>query len=304
MSSRYLATVRRATWMPSPREHPGELRVAQRLAGSSSAISLRMLARIAVEEMSCRPRPRPGWKRSSGTRTCRAACACTCRRSRARSSIRACDGLGDVAQDHRPHVFLALLEERAWRSTMVRATLISVSLRISRLFSSQRASCSWARSLAFGRRRPPGRIALVHLEARHRRRIDLHRPAPVGAPHEHVGNDVLRLARPRTATRARMAAADQRRAPPAAVLVAGTAAAARRCRDRRRPQVLARNRGARSRPGVRVRAGELQADALAPSARRRRPGRASARSRAPARPRPRSRQVGAQAARDVGQRAR
>jgi hypothetical protein len=36
----------------------------------------------------------------------------------------------------------------AWRCTIVRATLSSVSLRISRLRISQRASCSWPRSEA------------------------------------------------------------------------------------------------------------------------------------------------------------
>ncbi len=41
-----------------------------------------------------------------------------------------------------------------WRSTIERATFMSVSWRISRLFSSQRASCSCARMVAWLALRP------------------------------------------------------------------------------------------------------------------------------------------------------
>ena len=40
-------------------------------------------------------------------------------------------------------------KKAAWRCTIERATFSSVSLRISRLRSSQRASCTWARSTAW-----------------------------------------------------------------------------------------------------------------------------------------------------------
>src|ERR1700678_1035203 len=49
--SRYLATVRRATGMPSPERISASRLSLKGLAGSSSRMSLRILARIAVEEV-------------------------------------------------------------------------------------------------------------------------------------------------------------------------------------------------------------------------------------------------------------
>ena len=63
------------------REHLGNAAVATAgCRASPRCISLRILARMAVDEVPGRPRPRPGSRRNSAARTRRAACACTCRR--------------------------------------------------------------------------------------------------------------------------------------------------------------------------------------------------------------------------------
>ena len=130
------------------------------------------------------------------------------------------------------------------RSTMERATFISVSLRISRLFSSQRASCSWARMRGVaGVAADQARVALVQAHARQRGGVDLHRPAVLGAAHEHIRDHVFGRARADDGARA----ADGRSAPapaPRRALLRWRAAraAAATARGRRR----ARGDGGRS----------------------------------------------------------
>ena len=99
-----------------------------------------------------------------------------------------------------------------WRSTIERATLVSVSLRISRLLSSQRASCSWVRMRGvLGAAADQLGVRLVlSADPRQGGRIDLDRPAARGAPHEHVGHHVLGRGRADDRAGAGMAGAHQR----------------------------------------------------------------------------------------------
>ena len=153
----------------------------------------------------------------------------------------------------------------AWRCTIVRATLSSVSLRISRLrMQPARLLQLRAQRRVVGRPAHEARVALVDLESRHRRRVDLDGPALVGAPHEDVRDDVLGLRALESRPRSRVAAADQRERLVQAVLVHGQGLPQRgEVAVRDRLQVIAgdpeRELAAR-RVGLEL--GELQADAL------------------------------------------
>ena len=149
------------------------------------------------------------------------------------------DRLGDVAQDHRLHGFVAVLEEGRL-PLHDRARHLEQRV-VADLEAADAASALPAAARAATRSRPSAadqaRVALV----------DLQRAAPtpalistdqpcVGAPHEDVGHDVLRLRALEGRARPRMAAAHQRqRRLQASSSDAAARAAARRSRGPRQP---------------------------------------------------------------------
>ena len=113
MASRYLATVRRATGMPSL-DRSSAMRLS--LSGASVHFVADELADLGADGggggAGAVGSSRPGWKRSSAIRNAaRRVHVFAGGHARNRRFVHA-DGVGDVAQDHRPHVLLALFQER------------------------------------------------------------------------------------------------------------------------------------------------------------------------------------------------
>ena len=147
MASRYLATVRRATLMPASSSRVTSLLSESGLRGASSWISLRMRARMAVLEWaSPSPSPPPTWleKKNLSSKTPRGvwmyfwvvtremvdSCISTAWAISARIS-------GLIASS-------PCSRKSSWRAMISRPTRSRVSLRLERLFISQRASCRWS----------------------------------------------------------------------------------------------------------------------------------------------------------------
>src|SRR6185312_4440927 len=155
IASRYFATVRRATGMPSPDSSSAMRPSLNGLSLSSSLTSLRILARMAVEEVPDPSAPST-WleKKYSSSKTPRGVCMYlpevtremvdSCMPTASAMSFRI---IGRMCSS-------PCSRNAVCRSTMERATLMRVSWRISRLFSSQRASCSCARIVAWLALRP------------------------------------------------------------------------------------------------------------------------------------------------------
>ena len=111
-ASRYLATVRRATCTPSAASSSTICWSDSGLSGASWAISLRILARIAVDET---PVPSSAGhvareKEAELEHAARRVQVLAGRHARDRRLVHL-DGLGDVLQDHRLHGLLAAVEE-------------------------------------------------------------------------------------------------------------------------------------------------------------------------------------------------
>ncbi len=121
------------------------------------------------------------------------------------------DGLGNVAQDHRLHGLVALLEERDL-SLHDRARHLEQCLATNLQAADQPAGflqlCP-QRRVVLRPRHQPG-VALVDPEAWNRGRVDLDDPALGAAPYEHVGHDVLGWRAFECSTRPWIAAANER----------------------------------------------------------------------------------------------
>src|SRR5262245_230268 len=148
--SRYLATVRRATCTPSAASSSTSCWSESGLPAGSCEISLRILARIAVDDTPAPSSPAT-WleKKKRNSNTPRGVCRYlpvvtreivdSCISTASATSFRI---IGRIDSSPRSR-------KACCRSTIVRATFSIVSFRISRLRRSQRASCSWVRSAAW-----------------------------------------------------------------------------------------------------------------------------------------------------------
>ena len=121
------------------------------------------------------------------------------------------DRVGDVAQDHRLHRFLALFQERGLALHDRTGDLQQ------RLVADLEAAHQPAGLLQLGaQRRVVGgarhqaRVGLVDAQSRHRGRVHFHGPAVVASLHEHVRHQVLGLPGRERGARPGVAAADQR----------------------------------------------------------------------------------------------
>ncbi len=105
-------------------------------------------------------------------------------------------GFGHVLENHRLHVFVAVLEERG-------LTLHDAAGHLEeRLVADLQAADQPARFLqlspehgVIGGTADEARITLIHANARQAGGIDVDHPASLGPAHEHIGHDVLGEAR-------------------------------------------------------------------------------------------------------------
>src|SRR6185437_13846570 len=121
------------------------------------------------------------------------------------------DGFGDVLEDHRPHVLLAVLEERGL-TLDDRAGDLDQRL-VPDLQALQQPACFLqlrTHGRVAGVATDEVRIALVETHTRQGGRVHFYRPAVLRPSHEYVGNDVLRGARAHRRARPRMAGTYQR----------------------------------------------------------------------------------------------
>src|SRR5689334_16489600 len=155
MASRYFATVRRATGMPSL-DRSSAMRPSDSGASPfSSLTSFLILVRIAVDEVPDPSAPST-WleKKYLSSKTPRGVCMYlpevtremvdSCMATASAMSFRI---IGRMCSS-------PCSRKACCRSTIERATLMRVSWRISRLFRSQRASCNCARMVAWLALRP------------------------------------------------------------------------------------------------------------------------------------------------------
>ena len=143
IASRYLATVRRATSMPSLASRSTSRESERGLRAGSSAISLRMRARMAVLEWaSPLPLP-PTWleKKNLSSKTPRGVWMYfwVVTREMVDSCISTTSAMLARISGFMPSSPCS--RKSIWRAMISRPTLSRVSLRDDRLFISQRASC-------------------------------------------------------------------------------------------------------------------------------------------------------------------
>src|ERR1700730_11846036 len=120
------------------------------------------------------------------------------------------DRFGDVLENHRPHVLLAVLEERRLALDDGAGDLHEGFVAdLQALEQPARLLQLRAHAGVAGVAPDEAGVALIEPHTWQRRRVDLHAPAPLGAAHEHIGHHVLRAVGAHGGARARMAGAHQ-----------------------------------------------------------------------------------------------
>ena len=271
IASRYLATVRRATGMPSPESSSAMRPSLKGASGSSSLTSLRILARMAVEEV-----PEPSAPLDlAGEEIAQLEHAA--RRVHVLAGGDARDGglvhvdrFGDVLEDHRPHVLIALLEKGGLalddRAGDLDQRLVA---DLEALEQPARLLQLRAHARVAGVAADEAGVALIEAHARQGRGVELDAPAVLGATHEHIGHHVLGAAGADGRTGARVAGAHQRQRT-GEFLLRGTQFAAQQGEFALGDefQVMARDLdGGGVAGGGRIQLPQLQLDALADRAR-------------------------------------
>ena len=179
---------------------------------SSSLMSLRILARTAVEDAPP-PSAASTWleKKYLSSNTPRGVCMYLL--DVTREMVDSCMSMacGDVLEDHRPHAFLAVLEERGLalddaachfhEGFVADFQALEQPARFLQLGAHGRMSGAAAEHVG---------VTLVEAHARQRGAVHLDGPAAIGAAHEDVGHHVFGLGAADGGARARMTAAHQR----------------------------------------------------------------------------------------------
>ena len=212
MASRYLATVRRATGMPSPESSSAMRPSLKGASGSSSFTSLRILARMAVEEV---PEPSSaldlaGEEIAQLEHPARGVHVLAGGHARDGGFVHG-DRFGDVLEDHRPHVLVALLEEGRLalddRAGDLHERLVA---DLEALEQPARLLQLRAHGGVAGVAADEAGVTLIEAHARQGGGVELDAPAVIGAAHEHIRHHVFGAAGADGRAGARMAGAHQR----------------------------------------------------------------------------------------------